>query len=120
MVRMRRLMLGLSQSKLADALGITFQQVQKYEKGTNRISASRLQQIAVLLQVPVAFFFADASQPIKAARRTARHAISPDVTAFLTTREGIRFVKAYMQIKRQYLRGAITRLIENIPRKSSS
>src|SRR4026207_2406335 len=56
-VRMRRMMLSMSQEKLGDALGLTFQQVQKYEKGTNRIGASRLQQIAHILQVPVAFFF---------------------------------------------------------------
>jgi transcriptional regulator with XRE-family HTH domain len=56
-LRMRRLMLGLSQSKLGDALGLTFQQVQKYEKGANRISASRLQQISGILQVEVPFIF---------------------------------------------------------------
>jgi transcriptional regulator with XRE-family HTH domain len=56
-VRMRRLMLGMSQTKLGEALGLTFQQVQKYEKGKNRVGASRLQHISELLQVPVAFFF---------------------------------------------------------------
>ena len=56
-VRMRRIMLGMSQEKLGEALGLTFQQVQKYEKGTNRIGASRLQQISGILQVPVSFFF---------------------------------------------------------------
>src|SRR5690349_2824948 len=56
-VRMRRMMLSMSQEKLGDGLGLTFQQVQKYEKGTNRIGASRLQQISHILQVPVAFFF---------------------------------------------------------------
>src|ERR1043166_5329500 len=56
-VRMRRMMLGMSQEKLGDALGLTFQQVQKYEKGSNRIGASRLQQISLILQVPVSFFF---------------------------------------------------------------
>src|ERR1700737_2070799 len=56
-VRMRRMMLAMSQEKLGDALGLTFQQVQKYEKGTNRIGASRLQQISQILQVPVEFFF---------------------------------------------------------------
>src|SRR5437867_6573283 len=56
-VRMRRMMLAMSQEKLGDALGLTFQQVQKYEKGANRIGASRLQQIAHTLQVPVSFFF---------------------------------------------------------------
>src|SRR5690349_17989111 len=56
-VRMRRMMMSMSQEKLGDALGLTFQQVQKYEKGANRIGASRLQQIAHILQVPVSFFF---------------------------------------------------------------
>src|SRR5215472_16185854 len=67
-VRMRRMMLSMSQEKLGDALGLTFQQVQKYEKGTNRIGASRLQQISHILQVPVSFFFegapAAAGRPI--------------------------------------------------------
>jgi transcriptional regulator with XRE-family HTH domain len=56
-VRMRRIMLSMSQEKLGEALGLTFQQVQKYEKGTNRIGASRLQQISDILQVPVSFLF---------------------------------------------------------------
>src|SRR6516164_6330509 len=59
-VRMRRMMLAMSQEKLGESLGLTFQQVQKYEKGTNRIGASRLQQISQILQVPVSFFFEDA------------------------------------------------------------
>lgn len=66
-VRMRRLMLGMSQEKLGDALKLTFQQVQKYEKGSNRIGASRLQQIADALQVPVAFFFEGLNQDAGAA-----------------------------------------------------
>ncbi|MCK5746128.1 MAG: helix-turn-helix transcriptional regulator, partial [Oricola sp.] len=59
-IRLRRTMLGMSQEKLGEQLGITFQQVQKYEKGTNRVGASRLQNIAAILGVPVAFFFEDA------------------------------------------------------------
>ena len=59
-VRLRRMMLGMSQEKLGESLGITFQQIQKYEKGTNRIGASRLQHIATVLKVPVSFFFEDA------------------------------------------------------------
>src|ERR1043166_2094739 len=62
-VRMRRMMLGMSQEKLGDALGLTVQQVQKYEKGPNRIGASRLQQISIILQVPVSFFFEGAPTP---------------------------------------------------------
>src|SRR5678816_919138 len=56
-VRLRRTLLGMSQEKLADALGLTFQQVQKYERGANRIGASRLHQLSRILEVPVAFFF---------------------------------------------------------------
>ena len=56
-VRMRRIMLGMSQEKLGEALGLTFQQVQKYEKGTNRVGASRIQQISEILQIPVSFLF---------------------------------------------------------------
>ena len=58
-IRLRRNMLGMSQEKLGESLGITFQQIQKYEKGTNRVGASRLQAIASILDVPVAFFFDD-------------------------------------------------------------
>src|SRR5436853_3636925 len=80
-VRMRRMMLGMSQEKLGDGLGLTFQQVQKYEKGTNRISASRLQQSASILQVPVTFFFEGAPG---VARQPKGSAPSPDyVTDFL-------------------------------------
>src|SRR5436189_681918 len=56
-VRLRRMMLGMSQEKLGESLGITFQQIQKYEKGTNRIGASRLQHIARVLTMPVSYFF---------------------------------------------------------------
>ena len=75
-VRMRRIMLGMSQEKLGEALGLTFQQVQKYEKGTNRVGASRIQQISEILQVPVSFLFeggpsgtASAEASAKAPRR---------------------------------------------------
>ena len=71
-VRMRRLMLGMSQGKLGDKLGITFQQVQKYEKGTNRVSASRLQAMSDILQVPVPFFFEGAPQIAGRVRKGAR------------------------------------------------
>src|SRR6478735_1360147 len=59
-IRLRRTMLGMSQEKLGESLGITFQQIQKYEKGTNRVGASRLQNISSILNVPVSFFFEDA------------------------------------------------------------
>jgi transcriptional regulator with XRE-family HTH domain len=91
-VRMRRMMLGMSQEKLGDALGLTFQQVQKYEKGTNRIGASRLQHISYILQVPVAFFF-EGAPSVPGAPQAEGTAPSPAyVTAFLATSDGLALI----------------------------
>ena len=73
-VRMRRIMLGMSQEKLGEALGLTFQQIQKYEKGTNRVGASRIQQIAEVLQIPVSFLF-EGGRPVRPARTTLAKAL---------------------------------------------
>src|SRR6267142_2162911 len=91
-IRMRRMMLGMSQEKLGNALGLTFQQVQKYEKGTNRIGASRVQQISRILQVPVAFLFEGAPDlhPHLDGADGSQQATSPTyVTDFLATQEGL-------------------------------
>jgi transcriptional regulator with XRE-family HTH domain len=115
-VRMRRLMLDMSQTDIADALGVTFQQVQKYEKGTNRISASRLQHISQILQVPVSFFFegAPAASGIPQAAKTADAPSPAYVTDFLATSDGLSLVKAFMCIEDAKLRRAIVRLVEGI------
>src|SRR5262249_31117112 len=91
-VRMRRMMLGMSQEKLGDALTLTFQQVQKYEKGTNRIGASRLQQISHILQVPVAFFFEGAPHLADGAIMADSLETAPSptyVSDFLATSDGL-------------------------------
>src|SRR6478735_1455104 len=88
-VRMRRIMLGMSQAKLADALGLTFQQVQKYEKGANRVSASRLRQIAHILQVPEPFFFEGGPMLAGQPRRDGESAPLSDVSTFLATKDGL-------------------------------
>src|ERR1700687_5856970 len=91
-VRRRRLMLGMSQTDVADALGLTFQQLQKYEKGSNRISASRLQHLSQILQVPVPFFFegAPAAPGIPQAAKGTAGAPSPAyMTDFLATSDGL-------------------------------
>src|ERR1700721_2137726 len=101
-LRMRRLMLGMSQTVIADALGGTFQQVQKYEQGTNRISASRLQHLSQILQVPVPFFFEGAppAAGIPQAAKAAADAPSPSyVSDFLATTDGLNLVKAFMCIE---------------------
>jgi transcriptional regulator with XRE-family HTH domain len=114
-VRMRRMMLSMSQEKLGDALGLTFQQVQKYEKGTNRIGASRLQQISLILQVPVAFFFEGA--PTLPGSRTDGMGDAPSpayVSDFLATSDGLSLTKAFMKIKDAKLRRRIVDLVEQI------
>jgi len=115
-VRMRRMMLGMSQEKLGDSLGLTFQQVQKYEKGTNRIGASRLQQISHILQVPVAFFFEGAphlaGMPSPAGMDEAP---SPAyVSDFLATSDGLALTKAFMRIADAKLRRRIVDLVQQI------
>ena len=112
---MRRMMLSMSQEKLGDALGLTFQQVQKYEKGTNRIGASRLQQIASILQVPVAFFFEGAPDPAGARPLGGNDAPSPTyVSDFLATSDGLALTKAFMRIADPKLRRRIVDLVEQI------
>jgi transcriptional regulator with XRE-family HTH domain len=116
-VRMRRMMLGMSQEKLGDALGLTFQQVQKYEKGTNRIGASRLQQISQILQVPVAFFFEGAPElpNANAIEGGMSEAPSPTyVSDFLATSDGLALTKAFMKIEDAKLRRRIVDLVEQI------
>jgi transcriptional regulator with XRE-family HTH domain len=115
-VRMRRMMLTMSQEKLGDALGLTFQQVQKYEKGTNRIGASRLQQISNILQVPVAFFFEGAPNLPGSSRSDGMgEAPSPAyVSDFLATSDGLALTKAFMRITDSKLRRRIVDLVEQI------
>lgn len=115
-VRMRRMMLSMSQEKLGDALGLTFQQVQKYEKGTNRIGASRLQQISHILQVPVSFFF-DGAPHVPGMPRAEGLAEAPSpayVSDFLATSDGLALTKAFMRIGDSKLRRRIVDLVEQI------
>ena len=113
-VRMRRMMLGMSQEKLGNALGLTFQQVQKYEKGTNRIGASRLQQISNILQVPVSFFFEGAPE---ASARSDEFSEAPSplyVADFLATSVGLALTRAFMRIEDSKLRRKIVELVEQM------
>jgi transcriptional regulator with XRE-family HTH domain len=115
-VRMRRMMLSMSQEKLGDALGLTFQQVQKYEKGTNRIGASRLQQISHILQVPVSFFFEGAPH-VGEGRHSSGMSEAPSpayVSDFLATSDGLSLTKAFMRIKNGKMRRRIVDLVEQI------
>src|SRR3954452_7379351 len=98
-VRMRRMIIGMSQEKLGDACGITFQQIQKYEKGTNRMGASRLHHIARVLQVPVEFFYEGASSDQGSNGPIMIDGQSRSMTDFLATSEGLELVRAFTAIK---------------------
>jgi transcriptional regulator with XRE-family HTH domain len=112
-VRMRRIMLGMSQEKLGDALGLTFQQIQKYEKGTNRVGASRIQQISEILQVPVSFLFEGG--PTSNSGDGFGEGTSPAyVSDFLATSEGLALTRAFTRIADSKLRRSIVDLVEQI------
>ena len=113
-VRLRRMMLGMSQEKLGEQLGITFQQIQKYEKGTNRIGASRLQHIARVLSVPISFFFEDAPPtptPTGDATGVSEPSSTNYVVDFLSSSEGIQLNKAFVRIKDAHQRRRIIDLV---------
>jgi transcriptional regulator with XRE-family HTH domain len=117
-VRMRRLMLGMSQERLADRIGVTFQQVQKYEKGTNRIGASRLQTIAAVLAIPVSYFFQqDNSQPLTTDGLGAFDGLE-DLSEFLTSKEGLGLNKAFMRITDSGVRQSVLMLVQSLANAS--
>jgi transcriptional regulator with XRE-family HTH domain len=111
-VRMRRLMLEMSQEKLGEALGLTFQQIQKYEKGTNRIGASRIQQISNILQIPVSFLFEGAPDSLVSAE--GFEASPAYVADFLATSEGLALTRAFTRIADAKLRRSIVDMVERI------
>jgi len=113
-VRMRRMLAGVSQEKLGEALGLTFQQVQKYEKGSNRISASRLQQIAKMLDVPVSFFFDGAPTGDEPGGGFSDSASNAYVADFLSTSEGVQLTKAFVKIKSAKVRRKLIDLVESL------
>ncbi|OBZ94952.1 Cro/Cl family transcriptional regulator [Pararhizobium polonicum] len=113
-IRFRRTMLGLSQEKLGDSLGITFQQVQKYEKGTNRVGASRLQNIASTLSVPIAFFFEETA--ISAGE--GPNEIS-DISVFISSSEGLALNRAFISISDPAVRQNIVKLAKSVAKTES-
>src|SRR5580692_6432016 len=110
-IRMRRRMQGVSQEKLADALGLTFQQVQKYERGANRVSASKLYEIAATLHAPVAYFFDGLADPESEAGGDDRAADEQSVHAFLMTTEGLELARCFNRIPRGGIRRRFLDLI---------
>jgi transcriptional regulator with XRE-family HTH domain len=118
-VRLQRVLMGLSQEKLGSALGLTFQQVQKCEKGTNRIGASRLQEIAKILGVPPGFFFEGAPTPThpgmaETSGFSEREHASAYVSDFISTVEGMQLTKAFVRIRKRAVRQRIVDLVTTL------
>ena len=124
-VRLRRMLIGMSQEKLGELLGLTFQQVQKYEKGTNRIGASRLFQISQILDVQVQFFFDDISEDLmrgfEGAYETGFQEAdgSPYVMDFVSSAEGLELNRCYARIESPQIRRRVLDLIRCLADDSS-
>ncbi len=117
-VRLRRMLIGMSQERLGELLGVTFQQVQKYEKGANRIGASRLFEISRILDVPVQFFFddlpEDGNRPIARPHGFSDTAGEPFVMDFVSSTEGLQLNRAYFGIQDGKLRRRLLDLVREI------
>ena len=109
-VRMRRILVGMSQEKLGEALGITFQQIQKYEKGTNRITVSRLHQIASVLGAPVSMFYEGAPEGGDGAPGLRERGAARYETDFLASPEGVQLMRAFLRIKNSRVRRKLIEL----------
>jgi transcriptional regulator with XRE-family HTH domain len=113
-IRLRRNMIGLSQEKLGESLGITFQQIQKYEKGTNRVGASRLQAIGNILNVPVTFFFDDMPGQSDKPKGFEEESETTYVVGFLNSSEGIQLARAFAKIGDAKIRRKILDLVRTL------
>ncbi|MFK7901664.1 MAG: helix-turn-helix domain-containing protein [Nitratireductor sp.] len=114
-VKLRRTMIGMSQEKLGENLGITFQQIQKYEKGTNRIGASRLQAISNILNTPIAFFFEDAPGSGGTSQAGFSETGSTNfVVDFLSSSEGLQLNRSFVKIKDPNVRRKIVELVKTL------
>jgi transcriptional regulator with XRE-family HTH domain len=115
-VRLRRKSLGISQEKLADALGLTFQQVQKYERGANRVSASKLYEIARTLSVPISWFFEGLEDPTisRLPSEVSTHGDAARAQAFLMTSEGLALASLFPRITERRVRKRIVELVRSM------
>mgnify|MGYP001550316365 FL=1 len=114
-VRLRRMLIGMSQEKLGEMLGLTFQQVQKYEKGVNRIGAGRLFQVAHILGVPIDYFYEGVNGMGEGAPGFAEPGgSSPPVMEFLSSGEGLQLSLAFMKIKDPKVRKRVLDLVKSL------
>ena len=109
-IRLRRRTIGMSQETLADGLGITFQQVQKYEKGMNRVGASRLQNIAEILNVPIPYFFEESPGMLGESADTAAN----ELNEFMSSKEGLALASAFLAIEDKRVRQNVLNLLRSL------
>lgn len=119
-IRLRRNMLGFSQERLGESLGITFQQIQKYEKGTNRVGASRLQAIASILNTPVSFFFEGAPEDDEENIGRLAEEGTPYTADFLSSSEGIQLNRAFVKITDAKIRRRVLDLVKALAAEPST
>ena len=113
-IRLRRTMRGMSQAKLGDTIGLTFQQVQKYERGADRVSASRLFELSKILNVPVSFFFDDMPEETTRPTGRRRKAFKPFAADPLIERETLELVRAYYRIPNTLVRARLRELAKEL------
>jgi transcriptional regulator with XRE-family HTH domain len=113
-VRLRRMLVGMSQEKLGEMLGLTFQQVQKYEKGVNRIGAGRLYQVANILGVPISYFYEDVSEREPDGLLPANDHATPPVMELLSSNEGLQLALAFMRIREAKVRKRVLELVKSL------
>ena len=118
-VRLRRQVMKMSQEKLGDQLGVTFQQVQKYERGANRVGASRLWKMSQVMDVPVGFFF-DGLDQVGAATEFAEDDQLPIVYDFINSTDGVNLAKAVSQIKNKAVRRQILELARSLAKDAAA
>lgn len=112
-IRLRRNIIGVSQERLGASLGISFQQIQKYERGTNRVGASRLQNIADILNVHISFFFEDAPANDVAVTEIPQSSSLNDIQTFLSSAEGFRLNREFVKIADPNVRHRIIELVKS-------
>lgn len=110
-IRLRRMLIGMSQERLGELLGLTFQQVQKYEKGVNRVGAGRLFHVGQILGVPISYFYEGVSED---APHSKHGASSPPVMEFVSSNEGLQLALAFMRITDPKVRKRVIDLVKSL------
>jgi transcriptional regulator with XRE-family HTH domain len=118
-VRIRRMLIGMSQERLGDLLGLTFQQVQKYEKGVNRIVAGRLYEVSRILGVPIDFFYEGVVAMSGEQPGFSENESSPPVMEFVSSGEGLQLSLAFMKIKDPKVRKRVLDLVKSLAEEES-